>query len=111
MEKLSVKQIRTSSENRPEFFLLITKLHSRSSGHLSCRGQPSNKKGSFHTDCSTLLMSSKHAIWSWMSSDFGGTACNRNWHRAAPDGRFRANRQFVPPIKIFSEVDIVSGLF
>ncbi|GIZ04023.1 hypothetical protein CEXT_663481 [Caerostris extrusa] len=42
------------------------------------------------TDCSTLLISSEHAIWSRISSEFGGTACNRNWHRAAPDGRFRA---------------------
>ncbi|GIY59407.1 hypothetical protein CDAR_609351 [Caerostris darwini] len=37
------------------------------------------------TGCSTLLISSKHAIWSWISSEFCGTACNRNWHGAAPD--------------------------
>ncbi|GIY91813.1 hypothetical protein CEXT_326501 [Caerostris extrusa] len=49
--------------------------HSRSSVHLSCTASLTTN-GS--TDCSTLLISSKHAIWSRITSEFGGTTCNRN---------------------------------
>ncbi|GIY59402.1 hypothetical protein CDAR_609321 [Caerostris darwini] len=53
------------------------------------------------TDCSTLLISSKHAIWSRRSSELCLTICNRNWHRAAPHGRFMATVNLFHQIKLF----------
>ncbi|GIY91814.1 hypothetical protein CEXT_326511 [Caerostris extrusa] len=74
-----VIQIRTSSENWPEYSLLITTTLIR----LVIDHAGASLATNDSTDCSPFLLARKHAIRSWISSGFCGTICNRHWHRAS----------------------------
>ncbi|GIY05087.1 hypothetical protein CEXT_168261 [Caerostris extrusa] len=93
----SVKQTRTSSENRPEYSLLITTTLIRL---VICHAGASLATND-STDCSPFLLARNTPFGRGYRLNFVERACNRNWYRATPDGRFRTTVNLFHPIKQF----------